>query len=443
MNKIKESLFKRVSIAPLVVFRIVFGSLLLYSTIRTISKGWVDELYIDPSFYFSFFSWLKPLEGNGMYVVFGLLVVSSLGIVIGFLYRLNAILFFLLFAYCELLDKTFYLNHYYLVSLLSFLLIVVPAHGRFSVDALLFSGVKRDNCAQWQVLIFKIQLSVVYFFAGLAKVNEDWLIHAQPLATWLPSRYGLPIIGQWMHLKEVAMLFSWMGCLYDLFIWVFLLVKRTRLLAYVAVVVFHVLTGILFPSIGMFPYIMMVSTIVFFSSEWHSKVLRILSFNQISDSNVLRSFDRAKVNYGAFTFFLAYLFVQLYLPLRHFNYEGNLFWHEQGYRFSWRVMLMEKNGYTAMVVKDPVKQVQKEVHFDQYLTPFQIQQMKTQPDMLQQFANYIGDQFLDDKGYEPEIFVVSRLSLNGRRSQPFTNDTMNIYNQQDLIEKGWIVPFVE
>ena len=34
--------------------------------------------------------------------------------------------------------------------------------------------------------------------------------------------------------------------------------------------------------------------------------------------------------------------IQVIFPLRYIFYPGELFWHEQGYRFSWRVMLMEK-----------------------------------------------------------------------------------------------------
>ena len=124
-SRFNDWLFDRVSIAPLVVFRIVFGLLLLYSNYRTYEMGWIDELYIHPSYHFGFFSWLTPLEGNGMYVIFGLLALCSLGIILGCLYRLSATLYFFLFMYVELLDKTYYLNHYYLVTLLTFWLIWV------------------------------------------------------------------------------------------------------------------------------------------------------------------------------------------------------------------------------------------------------------------------------------------------------------------------------
>ncbi|MEO1261222.1 MAG: HTTM domain-containing protein [Bacteroidota bacterium] len=441
LTKLNSALHKRVSIAPLVVLRLAFGCLLLYSICRTWQEGWIAELYIEPHYHFSFFSWLKPLGADGMNLVFILLGASASGIILGLFYRISTLSFLILFTYVELLDKTYYLNHYYLVTLLTFWLALVPANRWYSLDVLLFPKIKSATCANWHVLIFKVQLSIVYFFAGLAKVNPDWLLRAQPLATWLPGKYDLPVLGQWMHLKETAFLFSWAGCVYDLTIWIFLWIKKTRGLAYVAVLAFHFLTAVLFPRIGMFPFIMVTSTIIFFSPAWHQKILSHLPFS--SPIGHQRAGSTLKYRWSSLVSILlaAYLALQLYLPLRHFQYAGNLFWHEQGYRFSWRVMLMEKNGYTSVILKDPATNMQQEVEQCDYLTAFQQQQMRSQPDMILQFAKHIGDEFFEEKGYAPEIYINSRISLNGRRSQFFTNDTVDIYSLTNPMNSNWIIPF--
>ena len=440
--QINDWLFARVSIAPLVVFRIVFGVLLLYSSYRTYEMGWIEELYIDPSYHFGFFSWLTPLEGVGMYIIFGMLTLCSLGIILGCLYRFSATLYFVLFMYVELLDKTYYLNHYYLVTLLTFWLIWVPAHHWHSVDAKLFPQLRSTTCSNWHILIFRVQLSIVYFFAGLAKVNPDWLFRAQPMATWLPGKHQLPIIGSIMHLKETAFLFSWVGCVYDLTIWIFLWIRKTRVLAYLAVLVFHVMTGILFPRIGMFPLIMITTTLIFFSSNVHERLLKLIGggiSDKVVSSDYIASGYRRR---SAISYVLCvYLVIQLILPLRYLQYPGNLFWHERGYRFSWRVMLMEKNGYTSFIVKDPVSNTQKEVDQAEFLTPFQKQQLRSQPDMMIQFAKFLGDNFKNEKGYAPEVYVKSRLSLNGRRSQVFTDESLDIYGSRNPLKDGWIQPF--
>jgi len=437
--KFKELCFRQVSSAPLVVFRILFGALLFYSTVRTIYKGWVHELYVLPTYHFTFIKDLPLPSENTIYAIFGLLALSSLFMIFGLFYRISATVFFLLFTYVELIDKTYYLNHYYLVSTLVFWMILVPAHRSYSLDSLIFPKIKTTICANWCILIFKVQLSMVYFFAGLAKVNADWLLQAQPLATWLPGRYTLPVIGKWLYLKEVAFLFSWLGCLYDLFIWAFLWFKRTRPLAYFFVLVFHILTGILFPRIGMFPYIMIVSTVIFFSADWHQKLLHFLPNNSLNENDRSSKKNALLVPY----LLTAYFLVQLYLPLRHLQYPGNLFWNENGYRFSWRVMLMEKNGFTNFILKDPKQNTQKQVNLDNYLTPFQQQQLRSQPDMILQFAQHIGQLKEKQLGYAPEIYVESRISLNGRRSQVFIDESIDLYDKGDLNSKNWLIPLTK
>lgn len=440
--QIQDLLFKRVSNAPLVVLRIAFGGLVFFSTIRFIQKGWVQELYVNPTYHFGFFEHITHLNEIGMYAVFGVLLLCALLILIGCFYRVCTVVFFILFTYTELIDKTFYLNHYYLVSILSFWMAMVPANRSHSIDALLFPKIRTRECSNWCILIFKVQLSIVYFYAGLAKVNPDWLLRAQPMATWLPGKYALPILGPIMHFKLTAFIFSWAGCLYDLAIWIFLWVRKTRNFAYFFVLVFHILTGILFPRIGMFPYIMITCTIIFFSASWHQRILDFLSgIWTLKKPNSMEGTTPPKrsklITYGL----IFYVLLQACLPLRYLRYDGNLFWHEQGYRFSWRVMLMEKAGMTSIIVRDPESKRQKEVDLDDYLTAFQKQQMRTQPDMILQFADHVGDMFLEKNGYAPEIYVKSRLSLNGRRSQPFTNDTINVYRMPDVMKSGWILPF--
>src|ERR1700743_3383272 len=121
-----------VHIAPLAVLRIAFGGIMHISVIRFILKGWLSDFYIKPKFHFTFygFDWVKPLGASGMYALFAVLVIASIFVTIGYFYRASIITFFLCFTYIELIDKTTYLNHYYLISVISFLLIWVPA-GRY------------------------------------------------------------------------------------------------------------------------------------------------------------------------------------------------------------------------------------------------------------------------------------------------------------------------
>ncbi|MEM9391412.1 MAG: HTTM domain-containing protein, partial [Bacteroidota bacterium] len=185
------------SIAPLVVFRVVFGLVMSFSTLRYMWMGWVDTQLVDPILHFSYygFDWVEPLPRVGMYSVFGIMLISCIGILLGCFYRITSVVFFLCFTYVELIDITYYLNHYYFVSIIAFLMILAPAHRCFSLDVKRNPGLLLTTVPRWTVDIFKFQIAIVYIFAGLAKINYDWLIHALPLSIWLPAKTSVPVIG--------------------------------------------------------------------------------------------------------------------------------------------------------------------------------------------------------------------------------------------------------
>ncbi|MEM6271673.1 MAG: HTTM domain-containing protein, partial [Bacteroidota bacterium] len=263
-----------ISIAPLVTFRIAFGLVMLFSTLRYMYMGWVDTQLVDPILHFSYygFDWVQPLPRLGMYAIFITMAVACLAIALGWFYRLFTSVFFLCFTYVELVDITYYLNHYYFVSIVAFLLMLVPAHRYFSLDVRRRPELRTKEVSRWCIGIFKLQIAIVYCYAGLAKINYDWLFRALPLKIWLPAKTSLPVIGFIFKYKATAYLFSWAGMLFDTFIIGGLLFKKTRWLAYIAVIIFHVLTGILF-QIGIFPLVMIFVVTIFFSPEWHEGLL--------------------------------------------------------------------------------------------------------------------------------------------------------------------------
>ena len=148
INSLNNYIYSKTSPSPLVIFRIAFGLLIFFSILRFWSNGWIKSLYLDPIFHFSYlgFSWVKPV-GNYTYLIFILCMLSSLGFALGYKYKLSSIVLFLSFTYIELMDKTTYLNHYYLISILSFMLIFLPAANYFSIDSLkLTSLLLVSNC---------------------------------------------------------------------------------------------------------------------------------------------------------------------------------------------------------------------------------------------------------------------------------------------------------
>lgn len=432
-------------IAPLVVFRIVFALMMLGSMIRFWSKGWIEELYIRPTFFFSYygFEWVKPI-GNYTYILFAICAVAALMVAIGLFYRIAAVLLFLSFTYIELMDKTTYLNHYYFVSLICFLLIFLPANAAYSVDAWRRSR-SITHVPRFTIDILRVMMAILYFYAGLAKVNSDWLLHAQPLRIWLPAKNDIPLLGPLFNQVWVAYLFSWFGCLYDLTIPFWLSWKRTRVWAFGAVIIFHILTSILFP-IGMFPYIMIVSALIFFPPSFHQRLLdavplfsRSRKLNPAGPVNFAFAKNWGK---GLRIGLVVFVVLQLILPFRYALYPGELFWTEEGYRFSWRVMLMEKTGYTLFTVKDSALGKQVQVDNRDYLTPLQEKQMSFQPDMILQFARHIAEDYRQKGWKAPAVFVESYVTLNGRPGTQFIRPDVNLAAEKESFRhKTWIVPF--
>ncbi|REH50470.1 vitamin K-dependent gamma-carboxylase-like protein [Tenacibaculum gallaicum] len=445
INTVQKYFKKNTEAATLVVFRIFFGFMMFCSILRFWLNGWIEEQYIKPKFFFSYygFEYIKPL-GNYTYLLFFICAIAALLIMLGYKYRAAAITFFLSFTYIELMDKSYYLNHYYFVSLVAFILIFLPANAYFSVDAKQNEKIAYQKIPNWTIDAIKLLLGIVYFYAGLAKLNSDWLFRASPLSIWLPVQNNLPLVGFLMSKTWFHFAMSWAGAIYDLTVPFLLLNKRTRTIAFVTVVVFHVFTRILF-SIGMFPYIMIVSTIIFFNPKVHHKILNIIAaIFRISKDY----FDQGKtlVTTQKLTltrkFLILFFILQIIIPFRYLLYPGELFWTEEGYRFSWRVMLTEKAGYAEFKIID--EETKKQVYIDNsdYLTTLQEKQMSFQSDFILEFAHFLGDTYKKKGMKNPKVYVDSYVTLNGRLSTQFINPKVDLYQQKESFKhKNWIIPF--
>ena len=432
--------------APLAVFRILFGLMMFGSVVRFWLNDWIDKLYIQPDFFFSYycFEWVKPL-GIYTYLLFFICGISALFVAFGFKYRAAIIVFFLSFTYIELMDKTHYLNHYYFISILSFLMVFLPAQAYFSVDAFRNKNLSYQKIPRWCIDSIKLLLGLVYFYAGLAKVNSDWLFEAMPLKIWLPSSYDIPFLGALLQQEWVHYAFSWSGMLYDLFIPFLLLYKPSRKFAFILVIVFHVLTRVLFP-IGMFPFIMIVSSLIFFDAGLHHKILKVISrifsisknsFN--TGKNLVFSDLKKKMVLSVLGVFFV---VQILTPWRYLAYPGELFWTEEGFRFSWRVMLMEKAGYAQFKIVNPATGKSFYINNSDFLTPIQQKQMASQPDFMLQYAHFLANYYKQKEQQNVEVYVESYVALNGRRSTRYINPKINLAEIEDSFQtKNFILPF--
>lgn len=399
--------------------------------IRFILKGWISDFYETPAYFFSYygFSWASPPPQPFLNGVYYLLLLLAVLIMLGLFFRTTIVLFFLLFTYTELWDKTAYLNHYYLVSLLSFLMSFMPMNAVASLDCIFKRRLRPVRRAgAFFSLLLKMQVGSVYFFGGIAKIGSDWLFLAQPLKIWLSANAHLPVIGGLLAQPLTAYAASWLAMIFDLSAPFLLYFDKTRRWIYPVVIFFHVFTALLFP-IGMFPWFMCVFTLIFFRAGWHKRVMTTLYPGPRFQPATAERAPAATAGGLAALFF----FFQALMPFRAWLYPGNLLWHEQGFRFSWRIMLMEKNGTLEYVVR--VKNTGKEflVSPSEFLAPRQVRQMSFQPDMILQFAHYLHAFYLRTGMGDTEIRASCYVSLNGKPSRLLIDPDTDLAAQ----DAGW------
>jgi len=288
LQRIKQLLYRPTDIASLAVFRVSFGLIMLWEAQRYFQKDWIYSFFIEPEYLFSYkwFEFVHPWEGDGMYVHFYVVGILAACVMIGLFYRIASVLLFFAFSYIFLLDQVRYLNHFYLMMLVSFLLIFLPAHRKYSMDAWIWPKIKVDQVSAWPIVLLQFQLCVVYFFGGIAKLNHDWLLLAEPMKHWLAANVDYPLLGEYFDRPWLAFGMSWGGMLLDFTAPFLILNKRTRAYGFAAIVGFHILNDGMF-EIGVFPWFMILATTVFFHPEWPKRMVRFINASNWRDNIII------------------------------------------------------------------------------------------------------------------------------------------------------------
>jgi hypothetical protein len=405
--------------ASTAVFRIAFGLLVAASMVRFVAKGWVESLYLEPAHHLTYarFEWVRPLPGPVMYGVMALLTLVGLGIAVGWRTRACAIVFTIGFAYTELIEASLYLNHYWFITLAGLLLVLLPTDGCWSIDAWRGCVARSDVVPAGVVWALRAQIGVVYLFAGIAKINTDWMLRGVPMRMWFADRTDVAVIGPLLVLPGAALAASWFGLIFDTTIVGWLLWRRSRPAAYAVVVAFHVLTGALF-RIGMFPWVMILVTPVFFDPDWPRRLARrLIRIGQAPCSTAVARHDRPVLGRGTRLLLLALAVVEIALPLRHLAEPGDVRLTEEGYYLSWRVMLTEKSGLLDFVITDPTTGEQWIAEPTLVLTDWQAAQAAIRPDLLLATAHLIDAHYRGELGHDVEVRARSYVSINGRSPQ--------------------------
>jgi hypothetical protein len=437
----KASLFKDIPADALIAFRIAFGLVMVGDTVFLVTSGLVTDYYLNPQYHFPYpgFHWLSPLPGSGMTLLFYVLGALGLCIAAGLMYRVSTVLFFLGFAYAFLLDRATYQNHNYLILLTSFIMIFVPAHRGYSIDAHYNTALSTNTTPAWTLWLLRFQIGVVYVYGGIAKIGGDWL-RGEPLLRFLPGQTDFPIVGRFFVHPEAAYVISYGGLFFDLLVVPLLLWRRTRIPAFAAAILFHLFNHRIF-NIGVFPWLMIPATLVFFPPTW-PRIIPGWKPGRTASKSPTGSASEGRTRYRK-TVLAAlgvYCAIQLAVPLRHWLYPGEVNWTEEGHVLSWRMKLRDKRAGGVFVIRDPEMNVEWELEARSYLRPFQLERMISRPDMIRQFAGYL-EETIESNSEDLEVRARISASLHGRPVQPLVDPAIDLTRVGfSLAPAPWIVP---
>jgi vitamin K-dependent gamma-carboxylase len=437
-DRLTTKLFKSCDIASIVFFRISFGLIMLLEVLRYFYYQSIEDYFIIPEFHFTYygFEWIAPWKGIGMYTHFIALGISAFFLLIGFFYHFAATLFFLGFTYIFLLDQALYLNHFYLICLLSFLMIFIPAHRSFSIDSWRNSKLYSPYIPIWALWMLRFQIGIPYFFGGIAKLNRDWL-KGEPIRMWLADLAPDYVLGSYFTEEWVVYFLTYGGLIFDLFVIPCLLWKKTRLLAFLTTIFFN-LTNLWLFNIGVFPWLMVAGTTLFFDSNWPRKMLWASQIPPIEPAYPKTLNVSQKLG---LTCLGVYICLQIFMPLRHFLYPGNVAWTEQGHLFSWHMKLRDKEGWGQFLVYRRETEETYLIFPQEWLTPRQYYTMATRPDMIIQFAHFLNSHLKNSPQDSLEVYADFYVSLNGRDFQRIIEPTADLTQEErSLMPVSWIHP---
>lgn len=442
-DRLWDRLWAPCDVASTAFLRAVFGLVVLSHVCLYFFNDSIEFYFGQTPHHLTFFGfdWVHAFELDGMRRVHYLMALAAVGVVLGLLYRLSAFLLFATFTYTLFAEASQFQNHYYLMCLIAFLFVCIPAHRSFSIDSVLVPEKASPWIPNWCRWLLMFQIAIPYVYGGIAKLNADWL-HGMPVGTWISEKSDLPLIGPWLAERSAAWLISYTGIVFDLLIVPLLLWTRTRPWACAAVIAFHLLNSVLF-DIDVFPWMMILATPILCSPGWPRRWLHLDSpaflRNEHSEEAPRSSSTRLSIG-----FFAIYVVWQLVFPLRHLLYPGNPSWTEEGQQFAWRMMLRRKDIFLRIYATDGASHQVTPLPLKNLMTYKQLIKMANSPDQLVACAPYFAQQAHEMGIRDAEIRAVVLTSLNGRKPQFQMDPELNLLTlDRSIWPQAGIVPLTE
>ncbi|MEJ6402164.1 HTTM domain-containing protein [Yoonia sp. 2307UL14-13] len=429
-GSLKSHLETPISIQSLVVVRVAFGLILAWDCWRYIHYDRIYRYYVEPDMLFPFLPFIHPLPEPYIYIVWGGVGLFGIMVAVGLFYRFSVVALTVIFAYFFLLDRAQYLNHNYMVILYGTLLCFMPAGRAYSLDAIIFPHVRTYVIPRWPVSAIKLQTEIILIYAGWVKIADDWL-RGEPLRMWLQDDGDKIFYGFLFQYDVLFVVAAWGTVLLHILGAPLLLWHRTRLAVFLVYAFFHWSNAQLF-NIGIFPWITLALTTVFFAPDWPQRlVYRAFRFAGAAPDipplpNVSFKLSRA-VTVGLVIWFT----VQVYLPERQLLFNNNVAWTGDGHRFSWRMRIYSRQREGVFRIVSAERNVIWTIDPYDHMARRQARNVLARPDIVWMYAQQLERIWAADGYPGVSVYADIRVSLNGRPMQQFTDASV------DLTKEAW------
>nr|AAK97782.1 vitamin K-dependent gamma-glutamyl carboxylase [Conus textile] len=465
--------------AGLAYIRVTYGFLMMWDVFeeRGLSRAdmrWGD----DEACRFPLFDFMQPLPLHMMVLLYLIMLIGTGGILLGAKYRVCCVMHLLPYWYIVLLDECSWNNHSYLFGLLSFLLLLCDANHYWSMDGLFNAKVRNTDVPLWNYTLLRTQVFLVYFLAGLKKLDMDWI--AGYSMGRLSDHWVFYPFTFLMTEDQVSVLVVHLGGLaIDLFVGYLLFFDKTRPIGVIISSSFHLMNAQMF-SIGMFPYAMLGLTPVFFYANWPRALfrriprsLRILTPDDGEDDTLpsekcLYTKEQAKPelastpehentavrkqltpptqptfrHHAAAAFTVFFILWQMFLPFSHFITKGNNSWTQGLYGYSWDMMV-----HTRSTQHTRISFINKDTGERGFLDPqawSKSHRWAHNAKMMKQYARCIARRLKKHEIDNVEIYFDVWISLNHRFQQRIVNPNVDILTAEWSVFKStpWMMPLL-
>jgi vitamin K-dependent gamma-carboxylase len=450
-----RQLYQPIHPGSLALFRILFGIIILIE--GTLLEPYIVDSLTQSEFRmtYDFFHWIEIMTPENLSILFKVFYLASVMVVLGIFYRIAIVTVFLTWTYIFLLDIGHYNNHMYLFSLVAFILCFSNCNQWFSLRRWFTGDKKQIMVPKWQLSTLKFQVLILYVFAGIVKINWDWL-NGYPVRIWGQNWTEHEWLNNILSSESSIYFISYFGILYDLFI-VFILSAKNKKVKYIGValsLLFHV-TNFYLLNIGMFPFFGLAVLALYFNPSWPQDWLDRVKARLKSKQNSVSELAVKNVGYRGgrgilkpifFILLISFVLYQSLYPIRPFINPGNASWNGAGHRFSWRMLLQDRDEaarFRIVIEEEGIDQY-LELYDENYMNNRQFKRLIRTPKQVKRFAFHIQN-MMQENGLKSELKIYAEIwkSLNNREIELLLDPNYNLLESpySDFGQADYVLDF--